>query len=55
MAKRKSRKWWVHFPNQVYANDIEFEHPVDVEEAKEWIRNWIKVKRLPRYTQVWPG
>lgn len=51
----KSKKWWFFFPDEVYANDFTFESFVTEKEARAYVRGWLDVKRLPRYTQVWVG
>lgn len=62
--KKKSRKWFFHFPGQTYANDFVFNEAVDVEEAKEYVRWWLghtkeqperSLPRLPRGTGYWEG
>jgi len=51
----KSYRWYVHFPGEAYANDMRFDHPATETEAREYVRDWLGVKRLPRGTQVWPA
>jgi hypothetical protein len=57
-----SRKWWFHFPNQVYANDFTFMEPVTQQEAIEYVEWWLghsKAKPdqrvdLSEDTSYWP-
>ena len=53
--RKKSKKWWFHFPGQVYANDFVFDEPVNVLDAKAYVRRWLGVKRLSVGTECWPG
>lgn len=50
---RKSTQWWVKIPGEVYANDIRFKEPVDERAAREYMRQWLQVKRLPKGIQFW--
>jgi len=52
---RKSTYWWFKIPGEVYANDVFFKKPVDLNHAKRYVRAWLGVTRLPRGTQFWPG
>ena len=45
------RRWWVHFPGAVYANGP-FEAGTKAA-AREWVLDWLGVKRLPRGTGIW--
>jgi len=47
--------WWCLFPGEVYGSDFRFREPVSEKEARSYIRDWAKVKRLPRGTQIWAG
>lgn len=47
----KKKEWMVHFRGEVYANGP-FQATNEAE-ARKWVREWIKVKRLPTGTQVW--
>ncbi len=51
----KSCRWWVHYPGEVYANNMDFYHPVSEETAKQEARDWLGVTRLPKGTEVWIG
>jgi hypothetical protein len=51
----KSHRWWFKFPGAVYANNFDFERPVNVIEARAYVWQWLKVDRLPRGTVYWPG
>jgi len=48
-------KWWVHYPGEVYANDMDFYEPVTRKTATNRARDWLGVKRLPNGTEIWPG
>lgn len=50
---QKSDHWMVKLPGEVYANDLRFTQPVGIEEAKQAMRDRLKVKRLPRGTEFW--
>ena len=52
---KKRYKWWVHYPGEVYANDMDWYEPVDEETARKRARRWLGVKRLPRGTEIWAG
>jgi hypothetical protein len=49
----KKYKWWFKFPTQFYANDLDFNKPVDEATARKEMRSWLGVKKLPPGTQVW--
>jgi len=45
------RYWYFWVPGNIYAyGPIQAE---DLRQAKAWIRDWLKLKRLPKGTQVW--
>lgn len=49
-----SRAWYVFLPGEVYANGpVRFPEPISERKFRAWVRRWISVDRLPRYTQVW--
>ena len=52
---KKRSKWWVHYPGEVYANNIDFKKPVTKEVAKAEARSWLGTKRLPPGTEIWAG
>ena len=52
---KKSCKWWVHYPGEVYANDMDWCEPVTRKESTDRARNWLGVKRLPHGTEIWIG
>lgn len=45
------RRWWVLLPGAVYANGTF--RASDLQGAKQWVRDWLGINRLPRGTQVW--
>lgn len=51
----KRLRWWCRFPGEVYANNFDFSRPVTEAEARDDMRRWLGVDRLPRGTEVWPG
>ena len=51
----KSEHWYFKIPGEVYAIDIRFKAPVSIVRAKEKIREYLKVKRLPRGIEIWVG
>lgn len=51
----KSKAWFIKFPLDPYAlGPVRFEKPVTEAEAREWTRDWEKVRRLPNGFQIWP-
>ena len=51
----KRKKWVFKLPSEVYASDFIFKKPVTLRHAKQYVRDWLRVKRLPRGTEYWPG
>ena len=54
-GSREARLWYFHLPGAVHALDMRFTHPVTEQEARRAMRRWLRVKRLPPGTEVWPG
>jgi len=51
----KSKAWYVYLPGGTYAlGPVRFDRPVGEREARQWVRDWLKVKRLPNGTELWP-
>ena len=52
----KARIWYAWLPgyNLTYALSFEFEEVVSEREARAYVREWFKIKRLPPGTGVWP-
>jgi hypothetical protein len=50
----RARRWFVKLPGETYACDVRFYEPVPEEEARQYVRNQLGVKRLPNSTRVWP-
>ncbi len=51
----KSNAWVVQLPKYYsLLGPFRFENPVSERELRIWFRNWMKVDRLPRGTEVWP-
>lgn len=49
-----SRAWYLHLPGDVYAlGPFRFERPTTEQEARAYMRDWLKVQRLPIGAQVW--
>ena len=46
--------WYVQFESDPFALAI-YPKEDTFESAKEFIRNWLGVKRLPNNTQIWKG
>lgn len=45
------KRWYVHFRDQVYANG-----PFTAKNkqaAKQWVRNWLGLSKLPKGTEIW--
>ena len=49
----KSTHWWVHYPGEVYANDIHFRKPLDEQEVRQNEREILGVSRLPNGIEFW--
>jgi len=52
---KKRCKWWVKYPGQFYANDMDWHNPVTEATARKRARNWLGKKRLPPGTEIWAG
>jgi hypothetical protein len=48
---KRNRKWFVHFPGDVYA--IEFFDCKNLQEVKQSARKFLGVSRLPKGTEIW--
>lgn len=55
MTKRRHTHWFVMVPGNVYANDFWLNTPGTSADARAWVREWLKVSRLPNDTCVWPA
>ena len=51
MKSKKVKKWFVHFPGDVYAT--EFFDCKSLQEVKDSARKFLGVSRLPKGTQIW--
>lgn len=51
--KNVSSHWMVHYPGEVYANDLRFNKPASKREVLDYLRRFHNVKRLTRGTEVW--
>ena len=53
---KKAKRWYLKFPLDAYAlGPVEFEKPVDEQEARKYARKFEGVTRLPRGFQCWPA
>jgi hypothetical protein len=51
----KALAWYFHEPGAVYAlGPFRFEQPITEREARAYIRDWLKVRRLPKGCALWP-
>ncbi len=51
----KALAWYFHAPGFVYAlGPFRFEELVTEREARAYIRDWLKVRRLPKGCALWP-
>ena len=53
MTTEMSAHWKVHYPGEVYANDIRLNIPMDEQEVRANEREVIGVKRLPNGIEFW--
>jgi len=51
VKSNKVKKWFVHFPGDVYAT--EFFDCKSLQEVKDSARKFLGVSRLPKGTQIW--
>ena len=51
----KAERWFFLLPGEFPAIDMRFERLVTQREARQGIRAWLGVARLPRGTAVWPA
>lgn len=49
----RSTHWMVHYPGEVYANDIRFETPMNEQGVRANEREILEVKRLPNGIEFW--
>lgn len=49
--QRKSYKWF-RFPGNFYAGNFPDAQPT-IQAARQWLRDYLKVKRLPNGTEIW--
>ena len=53
MPKRKESRWYYFFPGNVYAYGPTTEAYASEREVRALIRQWWKLRRLPRGFQLW--
>lgn len=54
MRRRKAKAWYLKLPGYFYAlGPFRFEQAITERAAREDMRHWLKVARLPRGAQVW--
>lgn len=51
--ERRSRKWWVWYPGEVYANDVDFTYPATLEDAVDYVLNWLGQDEMPAGIKFW--
>ena len=49
----RSAHWSVHYPGEVYANDLRFNKPLNESEVRAYLRDFHKVERLSNGLEVW--
>lgn len=53
MQYKRSTKWFVHYPGEVYANDLHFKKPLNEPEVRAYLRELHNTKRLSNGLEVW--
>ncbi len=48
-----SAHWMVHYPGEVYANDIQLKKPMNEQEVRQNEREILGVDRLPNGIEFW--
>ena len=54
MTERLLTSWYVLFPCDAYAMNI-YPKENTIKSAKEFVREWLKVDRLPNNVKIWRG
>ena len=50
----KSKSWCIRLRGEVYANGpCSFRETATEKQMRDWARDWLKVKRLPKGTEIW--
>jgi len=53
MTNKRSTHWKVHYPGEIYANDIRLDIPMNEREVRANEREILKVKKLPYEMEFW--
>lgn len=54
MNYKRSKHWSVHYPGEVYANDLRFNAALNEIEVRKYLRDLHKTTRLSNGLEVWP-
>jgi len=56
MTTKSHRRWYIKFPQDVYAmGPVDFEKPVEEKAVRKYARGWEGVSRLPNGFECWPA
>ena len=52
----KSRRWYIKYPQDVYAlGPVEFDEPMDEKAVRKYSREFTGVNKLPTGFECWPA